>query len=404
MPSSPVFAPLRYKAFRWLVLARVASYLGNAIAPVALAFAVLDLTGSVVDLGIVVGSRSIATVVLLLFGGVLADRLPRGVILQGAALAAAVTQAMIACAVLLGWASVPLLIVLSTVNGAVAAVSLPATMAMTPQTVPAPVLRQANALTRMGGTTAMIAGTSLGGFIAGVFAPGWAIAASAGIFALAAGAYVGMRRHLTVGLPRTRTRPLAELRDGWNEFRSRTWVWVVVLQFMVVNAALVGSTQVLGPAVADATIGRFSWGLVLGVQAVGAFLGAFFAAHWHPRRAMLIGVAVTVFEAVPVVALAVAPHVWVLMCTMFVAGLASEQFGIAWDTSLQEHVPPDRLARVSSYDAIGSIVAIPLGEIAIGPIAQHVGTPATLLGAAALIVLATLAALLSRDVRTLRSR
>jgi len=181
-------------------------------------------------------------------------------------------------------------------------------------------------------------------------------------------------------------------------------VWVIVLQFMVVNAAMVGGTQVLGPVVADNTIGRPAWGLVLGVQAVGAFLGAVVAGRWHPRRALLIGVVATFTEALPVLGLAVAPHVVTLLLVMFLNGLAMEQFGIAWDTTMQQHIPPDKLARVYSYDAIGSVLAIPIGEIAVGPIAVAAGTNATLLGAAGLIVLATAAALLSRDVRTLSSR
>jgi MFS family permease len=374
------------------------------MAPVALAFAVLDLTGSVTDLGIVVGARSIAMVALLLFGGVLADRLPRRVILQGSCTAAAITQALIALAVLGGFASVPLLIVLSVANGAVGAMSMPAVLAMTPQTVPTELLRPANAIVRMAVTIAMTVGASLSGLVAGVWGPGWATALSAVAFALAAGGYLGMRKHIPTGPIRSGARPLAELREGWTEFRARTWVWVVVLQFMVVNAALVGGTQVLGPVVADATIGRPAWGVVLGAQTIGAFLGALVAARWHPRRPLFIGVAVILFEALPLVALAEAPRLVVLLVVMFGAGMITEQFGIAWDTSMQQHIPPDKLARVYSYDAIGSILAIPLGEIAVGPIAQHIGTSPTLLGAAALVIVATLGALCSRDVRTLTSR
>jgi MFS family permease len=401
---STLWTPLRHVAFRWLVVARIAAFLAHAIAPVALAFAVLDLTGSVVDLGIVVGARSIATVVLLLFGGILADRLPRGVVLQGSAIAATVTQGLIALAVLGGFASVPLLIVLSTLNGAVAAVSIPASLAILPQTVPGELLRPANGIMRMGGTTAMTVGASLSGLVAGVAGPGWAVAMGAVAYALAAGGYLGTRKHIVRSSPAQATRPLAELREGWTEFRSRTWVWVVVLQFMVVNAAIVGGTQVLGPTVADATIGRPAWGLVLGAQTVGAFAGAVVAARWHPRRPLLIGVTAILFEALPLLALAEAPRLVVLLITMFFTGMISEQFGIAWDTSMQQHIPPDKLARVYSYDAIGSILAIPIGEIAIGPIAQHAGVSATLIGAAALVIVATLAALCSRSVRTLTSR
>jgi MFS family permease len=401
---STLWAPLRHVAFRWLVVARIAAFLAHAIAPVALAFAVLDLTGSVVDLGVVVGARSIATVVLLLFGGILADRLPRGVVLQGSAIAAAVTQGLIALAVLGGFASVPLLIVLSTLNGAVAAVSIPASLAVLPQTVPGGLLRPANGIMRMGGTTAMTVGASLSGLVAGVAGPGWAISMGAVAYALAAGGYLGIRKHIVQSSPAEAARPLTELREGWTEFRSRTWVWVVVLQFMVVNAAIVGGTQVLGPTVADATIGRPAWGLVLGAQTVGAFAGAVVAARWHPRRPLLIGVTAILFESLPLLALAEAPQLVVLLVTMFFTGMISEQFGIAWDTSMQQHIPPGKLARVYSYDAIGSILAIPIGEIAIGPIAQHAGVSATLTGAAALVIVATLAALCSRSVRTLTSR
>jgi MFS family permease len=402
--TSQLRAPLRHLAFRWLLSARIAAHLGHSVAPVALAFAVLDLTGSVVDLGVVVGARSIATVLLLLFGGILADRLPRGVILQGSSLAATVTQALTAVSVLAGFASVPLLIVLSTANGAVAAMSVPASLAITPQTVPAEMLRPANGIVRMGATTAMTVGASLSGFVAGVFGPGWAIALGAVMFAVAGAGYLGMRRHVAVGPPVSGKRPLAELREGWTEFRSRTWVWVVVLQFMVVNAAVVGGIQVLGPTVADATIGRPAWGVVLGVQTVGAFLGALIAARWHPRRPLLIGVVVTLFDALPLLALAEAPRLVMLLMVMFVVGAVTEQFGIAWDTTMQQHIPQDKLARVYSYDAIGSILAIPLGEILIGPIALRIGIANALLGAAALIIVATLAALCSRDVRTLTSR
>ena len=106
----------------------------------------LDLTGSVASLGLVVGARSLANVVLLLFGGVVADRLPRPLVLQGSSYAAAITQGVVAASVLAGFATVPLLVVLSALNGAVAAVSMPASQALTPQTVPVGELRPANAL------------------------------------------------------------------------------------------------------------------------------------------------------------------------------------------------------------------------------------------------------------------
>ncbi|GLZ36765.1 MFS transporter [Actinokineospora sp. NBRC 105648] len=390
---------MREPMFRRLAIGRVTTYIGNAVAPVALAFAVLDLTGSVVALGLVVGARSIANVLLLLMGGVLADRLPRGVILQGASLAAAASQAVTALSVLLGFASVPLLVVLSVVNGAVSAASLPAASALTPQTVPPGLIRQANAVVRIGINTALITGASLGGMVAALAGPGWAMAGTAVVFTVAAFFYSRVRApEIAAAEP---TRPLADLRAGWAEFTSRTWVWSIVVAFMLVNAAVVGGLQVLGPAIADTTIGRLAWGFVLGAQTLGALVGGVLASRWQPRRALLFGTALVAVEAVPLLALAHAPQLVPLLVANFLGGLAVEQFTIAWDVSLQENVPPDRLARVYSYDAVGSFVAIPLGEIAVGPLAGYFGTAATLSMLAGLVVLAVAGAALAPSVRSL---
>ena len=392
--------PLRHKAFRRLAGGRAAAYLGNGIAPPALAFAVLDLTGSVVDLGVVVGARSVATVILLLVGGVLADRLPRALLLRGAPLAGAATQAVIAASVLLHFASIPLLMGLSLVNGAVTAVSMPAASAMTPQTVPPHLVRTANAVTRIGTNTGIIVGSSLGGLLAALVGPGWAIGASAIAFLGSALCYAAL--HTSVPAPTERRDGMfTQLRDGWREFTARSWVWVVVLQFMVVNAALVGGIQVLGPLVADESIGRTAWGLVLAAQTAGALVGGFVAARWRPRRALLAGVALTAVDALPLLLLAGVPNTVVLVCAMFVGGMAVEQFGVAWEVALQENIPADRLARVYSYDALGSFVAIPIGQIGIGPLAGTMGTDFALISTGVLVLAATIAAVASRSVRSL---
>jgi MFS family permease len=399
-----MFAPLRHEPYRWLALGRFANFLGNAVAPIALAFAVLDLTGSVASLGLVVGARSLANVLLLLFGGVIADRLPRPLVLQGSSYAAAITQGLVAASVIGGFASVPLLVVLSVLNGAVAALSMPASMALTPQTVPAAELRQANALLRMLVNAALVGGAAVGGLLVAVVGPGWGIAADAVSFLLAAVCYSRILVASTVPASGLRTHPIADLREGWSEFVSRRWVWVVVLQFMVVNAALTAGSNVLGPLIADETIGRQAWGLVLAAFTTGLVVGGLVAMRWQPRRALRLGVALTAVEAVPLLALAHAPRLPVLMVAMFAGGVAMEQFGVAWDVSLQENVPAERLARVYSYDMLGSFLAIPIGQIAVGPLAETYGVPATITGAAVLVVAATGAALCSRSVRTLERR
>lgn len=399
--KASVLAPLRHRSFRNLVSGRTMTHCANSMAPIALAFAVLDLTGSAIDVGIVVGARSVANVLLVLFGGILADRVPRALILQGSSLSAAAVQAGAALALLTDAASIGVLVALSVANGAVAALSMPASASLVPQTVPAGELRAANALSRMGVNLGMIGGASGGGMVTALAGSGWGMAANAIVFAAAALAYHGVRVPRAESARDSTSRPLRELREGWQEFTARTWVWVVVLQFFVVNAVTAGGIQVLGPTLANSVYGRSAWGMVLATQMAGALIGGFLVGRSRSRHALRIGVAVVALDALPLLALAEAAPLALLVGAMFVNGLALEQFGVAWDLSIQENVPADRLARVYSYDMLGSILALPLGEMTAGVLSERFGARTTLLGGGCLIVLATLAALGSKDVRSL---
>ncbi|WP_328604015.1 MFS transporter [Amycolatopsis sp. NBC_00345] len=394
--------PLRQRSFRALVTGRTLATFANAVAPVALAFAVLDLTGSAADLGLVVGARSIANLALLLFGGVLADRLPRSVIMQGTEVAAGVTQGALAVSVLCGFASIPLLVGLSLVNGAVSAISLPAAAAITSQTVPRTLLSQANALLRLLSNTGRIAGAGAAGVVVAAAGSGWAVAVNALLFFGAAAAYRGIR--LPRGARAKAGHPIADLIAGWHEFRSRAWVWIVVVQFAFVNAAGLGTLMVIGPVVADETFGRSGWGLALAMSTAGALVGGLIAARWQPRRALFAGVVLVTVEALPVLSLGLWPALIPLLVAMLLAGLSMEQFSVVWDVSLQENVPEDRLARVYSYDMVGSIVAVPVGQIAAGPLVEQFGREPVLLTCGALIVVSTLLALCSRQIRGLVRR
>ena len=394
--------PLGHAPFRWLLAARTTSILGNAVATIALAFAVLDLTGSPVDLGLVVAARSVANVAVLLFGGVLADRLPRDVVLVGTSLAAALTQAVIAALVITGSATIESLVVLSVLNGAVAAVSLPAAAALVPETVPVTLLRPANALFRLGLNGGSIVGASAGAGVVALVGPGWGLAVDAAGFALATVLFTRLR------LPRKprdaaytgdRASVFSDLRRGWREFSSRPWVWIVVAQFTVLNAAFVGATTVLGPVIADESFGRAAWGLVIAAQTIGLALGAVLALRWRPRKALGIGVALMAFTALPVSTLGIFPELPALLLAFTLGGIALELFAIAWDQSLQTNIPCEALARVYSYDMVGSFIAIPLGEALVAPLAHLIGTERTLIGCAVVIGLTTAVALSSRSVR-----
>jgi len=397
------FAPLAHPAFRWLLTARVTTVAGNAMAQIALAFAVRDVTSSVTVLGVVVATRSITNLVFLLWGGVVADRLPRQYVLVGSCTVSALSQGLLAALVLTGSVSIPAFVVLAAVNGMSSAFSFPASAALAPQTVPSELRQRANALLRLGLNSSMIAGASLGGLLIAFAGPGWGLAVDALSFVLAGLAFSRVRVPAARVAAEHRPGVLSEMRAGWAEFSSRTWVWLVVVAFVFVNAAYAGGTMVLGPVIADTVLGRETWGLVLAAQTAGMVAGAFLAMRLRVRRLLLFGVICVVAFPVLPLALALHPEPWLLMVASFVCGVCMEQFGVAWETSLQHHVPADRLARVYSYDMLGSMAAVPLAQLVVGPVSDVAGITATLLGCAVIQVLATLFMAGARSVRSLEN-
>ena len=198
------------------------------------------------------------------------------------------------------------------------------------------------------------------------------------------------------------TTVLADLREGWSEFRSRTWLWVIVVQFAFVNAALSGAMNALGPVVADRTIGRAAWGLVLASTTAGMIAGGLIALRSSWKRPLLVGTLAMFLEVPLLLALGLQPRTVLLMALAFVSGIGIETFTVAWDVSMQSNIPADRLSRVYAYDWFGSLVFIPVGLALAGPVSALVGVRATIVGAAAVVAVATLGALAVPSVRNLR--
>jgi MFS family permease len=394
---------LREREFRLLFAGRTTSLVGSAIAPVALAFAVLDLTGSKTDLGVILACREIPLVVFLLVGGIWADRIPRNKVMMSANVVSAFAQASTAALLITGNAEVWHLAALAALNGSASAFFFPASAGVVPQTVPSPLLQQANALLQVAMSSAMIGGAAVAGFLVAGVGPGWTIAVDAGTYLLAA-AFVALMR-LPPVLRETAANFGHELAVGWREFRSRTWLWVIVLQFSFLLMVTMGAFSVLGPVVADEDLGGAkAWGAILTAQAAGLVAGGLLGLRFRPRRMLVAAtLGVLVFPA-PLVALGFPLGVPVIAATAFVAGLGTEIFGLLWHTTMQQEIPPDKLSRVYSYDALGSVGLVPLGYALAGPVAEAVGVRATLWGAAAIGVAVTLSVLAVRDVRVLERR
>jgi MFS family permease len=392
--------PFRSAAFRSLFAGRFVCFLGNAIAPVAVAFAVLDLTGSAGDLGLVLAARSLPMIVFVLIGGVVADRLPRQFVLVATNGLSALTQAIAAGLLLTGNATIASLLLLEALNGASSAFLFPAVAGITPQTVAPTLLQQANAALRLGQNAAWIGGSAVAGFLVVAVGSGWSLAADALAYAL--GALLLSRIRLPRSDRAVATSALRDLRDGWAEFRARTWVWVIVVQFTFVNLAIACGFSTLGPVIADETVGRRVWGLVLAAQAAGMILGGLAALRVRPLHPLRFGVIASALIVPILVALAFAPQALPLVLCAAASGFGIEVFSVAWDLSLQQHVPPDRLSRVAAYDVLGSFVFIPIGYVLAGPLSEAFGVTTTATACAVVALGATLTSLSVRDVRTLR--
>ena len=384
-----------------MFVGRVTSYAGSTFALVALPFAVLDLTGSASDVGFVAAARTLPQVVLLLAGGIWADRLPRHALMVGTNGVNAVAQGVTAALLLSGSAQIWHLVVLQAVGGAAAAFFFPASTGLVPQTVSPAHLQEANALLRLALNLSNMGGAAAAGFLVAGVGPGWAIVVDASSFVVSALFLAAMR--LPRGERVEAANFLRELALGWHEFRSRTWLWVIVVAFAFINAVDVGGFNVLGPVVAKRSLGGPAvWGLIVTAESVGLIAAGFLMLRWRPERILFVGTA-GVFASAPQFALlAVHAPVVLIAASTLVAGIGVEVFGVVWDTAMQQQIPQDRLSRVSSYDALGSFVFIPLGAAAAGPLAAALGLRATLWGCGVLVAFCALAMVGVGDVRSLR--
>ncbi len=373
------------------------------MAPIALAFAVLHLTGSKSDLGYVLAARSAPQIVFLLIAGIWADRLPRNQVMVASMVASMASQGLVAALLLTGHARLWHLVAISACNGTFSAFFFPASAGIVPQTVPPVMIQQANALLRLALNSSLVAGAAIGGGIVAGAGPGWAIAVDAATFGVAAAFAAAM--HVPPVAQRETPSFLTELAEGWRAFRSRRWLWAIVIQFSVVNAMHTGAFFVLGPVQSETHYGGAgAWGAILASESAGLILGGLAMLRLRPQRLLLVATVGVLALAPPVALLGPPAHAAVVAAAAFGMGVGIEVFAVCWDTTMQQQIPGHMLSRVYAYDMLGSVALIPVGFAVAGPIADAIGTRATLYGAAALVVLATLPILAVRDVRELRRR
>ena len=412
------FPVLSNRTFRLLIADRLLAPLAFSFSLVGVSFAVLGATtsaahpsGSTSDLSYVLAAQIAPSLVFLLIGGVIADRIAPQLVIVAANVMIAAGEGTFGILVLTGRPNLPTMIGLELLTGTGMALFYPASTALLPRLVPKEQLQEANAISRLAMNAAMMAGAALAGECVALFGAGLALAVCGigtfGAVPLMFAIRIAPRPTAADGEGTDSAQApsvLRELREGWSEFWSHTWLWTTVFQFTVVLAAWCGGFQVLGPEVAKAHLGGAeAWGLIAAAEAIGLIVGGMVSLRWSPRRPILFVVVSGAAIAVSPLALAMLLPLPAICVAAFGLGVAVEMMSVIWAVTMATKIPSDMLARVSAYDALGSSMGMPAGALVAGPIAALIGVSATEYGAAAVIGVASALALIPRDVWRMRS-
>ncbi len=396
---------LAVRDFRILLIDRLLAPFSNGFSLVGVSFAVLNLTGSTADLSYVLAAQVAPMLVFTLVSGVFADRLrPQWVIIAGN-IAVIAGEGTFGVLVLTGHPALWTMICLEALNGIGAAMFYPASQALLPQIVPDALLQEGSSISRLAMNTGQMTGAASAGLVVAVLGPGWALTLCAIgmtgtiplLLSLKGGRNLRFAAAKSAGM-------ITELREGWTEFRSHTWLWATVIQYALVMMAFNGAFLVLGPVVARTHLGGpAAWGAITAADALGLVAGGLVSLRYTPRKPMLFVVGSGAAIALTPLALALVLPLPVICLCAFALGTLIEVMMVQWTVQMATRIPSDKLARVSSYDALGSMSAMPLGALLAGPLAAAIGVSATQFAAAAVIVVASALTLIPREIWTIRA-
>ncbi|HLN06436.1 MAG TPA: MFS transporter [Acidimicrobiales bacterium] len=394
---------LHERNFRLYFVGQLTSAIGTGMTPVALSFAVLALRhGSATDVGAVLTAETVPLVVFLLVGGVAGDRFGRRRVMLGADVLRTGAQAALGTWILLGHPPLWGFLLFSALVGTGTAFFMPALTGLIPEVVQSERLTQANALNGLTFSLGGIVGPAVAGIVVAAASPGWAIVADALSYAVSVWSLAALRLSPVVGAASESF--YVQLRHGWKEFWSRTWLWAIVVVASVSNMLMMAPYLVLGAVIAKESLGgATAWGTILAAQGAGAVVGgvAMLRVRFHrPLVASLLSMLVWPY---PLLSLAYRAPVPVIAVGAFLGGVAFAIFDAQWQTTMQREVPAEVLSRVSAYDWFGSLVFLPLGFVIVGPVAAAVGVHAVFLIGSFFVFVAVAITLLFPAVRQIRS-
>ena len=396
-----IVEPLRHRDFRLLWTGQTLTLLGSFVSNIAYPFQVLQLGGSPLELGVLVSAYTGASLVFLLIGGAVADRVPRRILIIVTELASGITVGIMAILGFAGTLQIWHLYVTYALFGAASAFSVPALGAIIPELVPEEILIAGNAVQGLSRQGARVGGPIVGGLLVATAGPAAAFAFDAVTFFLSAGAVALTRARPLVS--EARRSILGEIREGFAFVFSVQWLWVTIFGWALIVAAFIGAMAVALPLLVTTVLGGGAemYGYISAAIGVGEAIGATAIAQVRIRRTglamylfgTLSGVAFFIYGLVPTVPGA--------LVASAINGLSFACFGVLWVTALQVHVPRRLLGRVTSVDYFGGTLLLPIAPIAAAFLAQSQGPAFVFILAGAITVVLTLAALLLPSIRDL---
>jgi MFS family permease len=396
---------LRHRSFALLWTGQTISRLGDSLYRIALSWWVLEETGSAAAMGTVLVVSFLPMILFLLVGGVVVDRLPRFRILFASDLLNAAVVGLLALLAASDALEIWHVYVASAVFGLAEAFFFPAYVASVPQVVPPESLPSANSLTGLSYQITGVVGPALGAALVAAGGTPAAFGLDSASFMISA---ICMAPLLRIALPRPAAAeprsPLRDLRDGLTEVTARTWLWLSIAFFGLVNVFDAGPRNVAMPFLIHDTLGLevSALGAVTSSIAVGSVAAAVFLGRYHRlRRRGLLLYSCELVMGLMLIVFGRAPGVEVLMAAAFIFGVGISIGNLIWTNTLQEMVPADRLGRVSSIDALGSFVFLPLGFAFAGILTEQFGPANVFLLGGALVILLSGGMLLVPSIRRL---
>lgn len=388
--------------------ARTISNFGNGMSPVALAFGVLDIAGADAgSLSLVQGARTVPILLLLIVGGTIADKYGRAKVMGLADMWLSVLILIAAWSFITGSPSVWLLTIVGLLSGLLNGIWYPAFAGLVPIIVPESKLQSANAAIGFGSNIAFMFGTAGAGLVVLYFGVGWALVIDALTFLIAGALVYPLSKLPQPGqaVQGEKVNFLRELKLGWKEFKTRTWLVTIVVAFAFINMTFEAIWAVLGALqTREHYDGAATWGLVLGFMSLGFLIGTVIANKIRPKYPLRLVMILMLAEPVFTLAFGTVQPIIVLLLSAIAVGIAMDIFYVMWATTIQQNVPSESLSRVNSYDSFGSFVFGPLGIIVAGPLAIAIGINETLIIGAAVSALAIVGSLMIPSVRNLEAK